>query len=263
MEQQGKSKYDWFKEKLRNGFFLFKKGEFPKFTGTDYDPLIFSIVNSAYITKNRLDDLYRALDPFISFDDEKNEHKIVVSNTHLLKEMFLKDNILSGLKVFELNPKGTSHLDFLEELGASVPDYVRNHDIPISGENAVKLRNQNDFVNEKYDITFSNGLMDENSGIKYENHSAVFSAFELFALYSNITKKKGFSLHANGTSISSLYETYFQFIGFKVIEYFRNSEGSYNFTIIMKKINEKQTDYENFSYIYSELKMRWPTRYGN
>ena len=105
--------------------------------------------------------------------------------------------------------------------------------------------------------------MDENSGIKYEKHSAVFSGFELYSIFSNITKKNGFSIHANGSVISSLYETYFQFIGFKVIEYFRNSDGDFNFTMIMKKMNEKQTTYDEFFYIYSELKKRWPTRYGN
>ena len=105
--------------------------------------------------------------------------------------------------------------------------------------------------------------MDDNSGIKYQNHSAVFSGFELYAIFANITKKSGFSLHSNGSVISSLYETYFQFIGFKVIDYFRNSDGKFDFTMIMKKINEKQANYDEFFYIYNELKKRWPTRYGN
>ena len=174
----------------------------------------------------------------------------------------LKDRILSGLTVFEPNPKGDVHLDFLQELGAIMPDKAKSP-IPISGENAIKLKNWNSYINEKYDITLSNELMDSNSGIKYEKHSDVFCGFEMYSIFANITKRNGFSLHANGSVISSLYETYFQFIGFKVIEYFRNADGDFRFTMIMEKINEKQTSYEEFSYIYTELRKRWPTRYGN
>ena len=105
--------------------------------------------------------------------------------------------------------------------------------------------------------------MDENSGIRYENHSAVFSGFEMYAIFANLTNKNGFSIHSNGSVISSLYETFFQFIGFEVINYFRNVEGPHKFSIIMQKINEKETNFDDFNYIYTELKKRWPTRYGN
>ena len=42
------SKSELFKKNLMEGFFIFEKGEFPALTGTEYDPIIFSIVNSAY-----------------------------------------------------------------------------------------------------------------------------------------------------------------------------------------------------------------------
>lgn len=257
------NKKDWFKKKLRNNFFIFDKNEFPKFTNTSYDPVLFEIINSAYITKNRFNDFFMTLEPLIVFDGEKNDYTLDGSKVVEMKEVLLKDKILSGLKVFELSPKGNVHLDFLEEVGAIIPEKVKNNSIPISGGNSIKLKNWNEYINEKYDLTFSNELMDENSGIKYENHSSVFSGFELYTIYANITKKNGFSIHSNGSVISSLYETYFQFIGFKVIEYFRNSDGNFRFTMIMEKINEKQTSYDEFMYIYTELKKRWPTRYGN
>ncbi len=260
---QQMSKEDWFRRKLRSNFFIFDKNEFPRFTNTSYDPILFEIINSAYILKNMLNNFFKSLEPFIAFDEKKNDYKIDGLKAAEIKYVLLKDKILSGLTICELNPKGKRHLDFLEELGATVSDKSKNNLIPISGESAIKLKNWNAYLNEKYDITFSNGLMDENSGIKYEKHSAVFSGFELYSIFSNITKKNGFSIHTNGSVISSLYETYFQFIGFKVIEYFRNSDGDFNFTMIMKKMNEKQTSYDEFFYIYSELKKRWPTRYGN
>ena len=257
------SKEDWFKKKLSSNFFIFDKNEFPKFTNTSYDPVLFEIINSAYITKNRLDSFFKTLEPLIIFDEKKNGYRIDVSKRAEIKDLLIKDKILDGLTIFELNPKGTSHLDFLEEMGALIPTQVRNNLIHVSGEDAIKLRNWNNYIKDKYDITFSNELMDENSGIKYEKHSGVFSGFELYSIYANITKKNGFSLHANGSVISSLYETYFQFIGFKVIDYFRNNDGNFNFTMIMKKINEKLVEYDEFLYIYTELKKRWPTRYGN
>lgn len=261
MQQPGKE--NWFKKKLRSGFFIFDKNEFPSFTNTSYDPVLFEIINSAYIKKNRLNDLFKALQPLIIFDEKKDDFRIDGSKIEEIRVILLSDKILSGLTVFEINPKGNAHLDFLKEIGALISSQVKNNLIPISGENAIKLKNWNSYINDKYDITFSNELMDNNSNIKYDNHSDIFSGFELYALYANITKKNGFSMHANGSVISSLYETYFQFIGFKVIDYFRNSDGKFNFTMIMEKINEKQTSYDEFFYIYTELKKRWPTRYGN
>jgi len=257
------SKEEWFNKKLRSGFFIFEKNQFPRFTSTSYDPILFEIINSAYISKDRLNDFFKTLEPLIVFDDKNNDFILNDLKVNEIKEVLLKDKILSGLTIFELNPKGNLHLKFLEELGAIIPEKVKNNPIPITGENAIKLKNWNSYLDEKYDITFSNELMDNNSGIKYEKHSDVFSGFELYAIYANITKKNGFSLHANGSVISSLYETYFQFIGFKVIDYFRNTDSKHSFTMIMKKLNEKQTSCDEFFYIYTELKKRWPTRYGN
>ena len=257
------SKQEWFDKKLSDSFFIFDKNQFPKFTNTSYDPVLFEIINSAYISKGRMQDFFKALEHSIFFDESKKTYKIDNSKTEDIRQALLKDKILSGLSIFELNPKDNLHLKFMEDLGAKIPNELWNNSIPISGENAIKLGNHESYVNEKFDITFSNELMDENSGIKYEKHTGVFSGFELYAFYSNITKKNGFSIHANGSVISSLYETYFQFIGFKVIDYFRNTDGNFNFTMIMQKINEKHLNYEEFLYIYNELKKRWPTRYGN
>lgn len=256
------TKEEWFRKKLRSGFFIFDKNQFPRLTGTSYDPVLFGIINSAYIMKNKLGNFIETLESFALADEENNNYRLDSSKTKELADALIKGKILSGLSIFELNPKGSSHLDFLEHMGATVPDEVRNS-APATGENAIKLSNWKGRLNDKYDITFSNELMDENSGIKYEKHSGVFAGFELYTVYSNITKKNGFSIHANGSVISSLYETYFQFIGFKVIEYFRNSDGNFSFTMIMEKINEKQTNYDEFLYMYTELKKRWPTRYGN
>lgn len=258
------TKEEWFNKKLRNNFFIFDKNEFPRLTNSSYDPILFGVINSAYITKNRLSDFFKTVEPLIVFDEKKDSYKIDKTKVAQIKNVLLNDKILSGVTIFELNPKGDDHLNFLEEMGAIIPDEIKNNYIPISGENAIKLKNWSSYLSDKkFDVTFSNELMDEGSGIKYNNHSSVFSSFELYSVYANITKKNGFSFHANGSAISSLYETYFQFIGLKVIDYFRNSDGGFSFTMITQKINKKQISYDEFLYIYAELKKRWPTRYGN
>ena len=258
---QSLSKLEWFNSKLRKNFLVPDKNQFPKFTGTSYDPTIFAIINAAYIVKDKLSDFFRVVEPLIVFDKDKNILKIDNSQSEKIKEILFHDKMLSDLTLFELNPKGTEHLDVLRQLGAEISDETEN--IPAAGSNAIKLKNWKRGFNKKYDITFSNGLMDENSGIKYEKHTAVFSGLELYTLFANITKKNGFSIHSNGSVISSLYETFFQFIGFNVIEYFRTNDENFKFTMIMQKINKKETNFDEFFYIYNELKRRWPTRYGN
>ncbi|MBI2659762.1 hypothetical protein HYX07_01205 [Candidatus Woesearchaeota archaeon] len=257
------SKEEWLRKRLRGNFLILDKNEFPKFTNSSYDSSLFGIINGAYAINNRLDDFLKIIGQSVVFDERAGNYRMDASNMEKNKKLLLKDKILSGLNIFELNPRGTNHLDFLEQLGAAIPENVKKNQIPISGEKAINLKNWSSSINGRYDITFSNELMDENSGIKYGNHSAVYSAFELYSMFANITRKSGFSIHSNGSAISSLYETYFQFIGFKVIEYFRNSDGSFRFTMIMEKLNDKQTSFDEFLYIYTELKKRWPTRYGN
>ena len=254
------SKQEWFNKKLSIDFFIFNKNEFPKFTGTSYDPVIFTIINAAYIIKNRHSDFFKVFEPLIVFDENKKYFSINSQQIEKINQTLFNDKILSGLSLFELNPKETKHIEFLKQLGAEFPV---EESISISGDNAIKLKNWKNFIDKKFDMTFSNELMDENSGIKYEKHTAVFSGLELYTLFANITKKNGFSIHSNGSIISSLYETFFQFIGFNVIEYFRNFDGNFKFTMIMRKINNKESSFDEFFYIYNELKRRWPTRYGN
>ncbi|MBO06273.1 MAG: hypothetical protein QGI89_01135 [Candidatus Woesearchaeota archaeon] len=258
---QNLSKREWFNSKLRKNFLVFDKNQFPKFMDTSYDPTIFAVINAAYILKDKLDDFFKVVEPLIVFDKNKNTFKIDNLQSEKIKEMLFHDKMLSGLTLFEFNPKGTEHLDFLRQLGAEISDQTEH--IPAAGSDVIKLKNWKSYFNKKYDITFSNGLMDENSSIKYEKHTAVFSGLELYTLFANITKKTGFSIHSNGSIISSLYETFFQFIGFNVIEYFRTNDENFKFTMIMQKINKKETNFDEFFYIYHELKKRWPTRYGN
>ena len=55
------SKEEWLNKKLSGGFFIFDKNEFPKLTNTSYDPILFEIINSAYIKKNKLKKFFKIL----------------------------------------------------------------------------------------------------------------------------------------------------------------------------------------------------------
>ena len=122
-------------------------------------------------------------------------------------------------------------------------------------------KNFNLKANKEFDITFSNNLLHDNSGIEDEEHSNVYRSMELYAVFSNLTRKNGYSMHCHGNYISSLYETYFHFLGFKVIDYFRIEAGPYNFGVIMKKFNDKKISRGEFDYLYNELKKSNPIRY--
>ena len=116
-------------------------------------------------------------------------------------------------------------------------------------------------IDKEFDITFSNNLLNDNESIEDDSHSNVYRSMELYSIFSNMTKKGGYSIHSNGTYISSLYETFFQFLGFKVIDYFRIETGPYKFGIIMKKFNDKKINKEEFDYLYTEFKKRNPIRF--
>jgi hypothetical protein len=151
---------------------------------------------------------------------------------------------------------GTGHLDFLHKTGAGTATLMAKDSGSI-----LSLQNFSSKANKKFDVTFSNNLLHDSASIEDESHSNSWRAMEIYAILSNLTKKEGYSLHCHGSYISSLHETYFQFLGFKVIDYFRVAEGPYNFGIILKKLNNKEITQEEFSYLYAEMKKRNPIRY--
>jgi len=97
--------------------------------------------------------------------------------------------------------------------------------------------------------------------IRYNNLSGNFCGLELYTIFANLTKKGGYSIHSDGNMVTSLFITFFQFVGLQTTEYFRHSNGENKFMIIMKKINNKITIHQEFDTIYTELKKRNPIRY--
>jgi len=112
------TKEEWYNKKIKEGFFIFDKDEFPKLTNTSYDPIIFALVNSAYAPKPSR--FFELLEPHIYFDNEKRDFKIDSRNIDQLKKDLLSDMPLKGLQILEMESKEASHLEFLKSLGADV-----------------------------------------------------------------------------------------------------------------------------------------------
>jgi|SRR3989338_351688 len=253
------SKEEWYNRRIKEGFFIFDKGEFPALTDTSYDPLVFTLVNSAYSSNPSR--FFEILEPHIYFDNQKKDFKIDSRNIDQLKKDISSDMPLKGLQIFEMESKEAGHLEFFRSLGAEIDSNSSTKINEFNGGRITLNNYQNTFKYKQFDITLSNGLLNNDSYIKYNNMSGNLCGLELYAIFANLTKKGGCSIHINGSMITSLFITFFQLVGMQTIEYSRHSDGDIKFMIIMKKINNKLTSYEEFSTIYAELKKRNPIRY--
>lgn len=252
------SKVQIFHEKTINGIVLFEKGKFPRFLESDYNPILFNIINCAFLVKNDLNRFFNIIEPFVEFNQVKNLYEIEDSKIKEFKKILSNGNTLKKIEILEIMPidAKNGHLDFLNQMGASANSLeVRNN------RNILNLQNYNSEIDKEFDITFSNNLLHDNTSIEDDNHSNVYRSMELYSIFSNLTKKGGYSIHCHGSYVISLYETFFQFLGFKVVDYFRVETGLYNFGIIMKKFNDKKIKKEEFDYLYNEFKKRNPIRY--
>lgn len=252
------SKMQIFHEKTRNGIVLFEKDEFPRFSESDCSPIIFNIINCAFLAKDNLDRFFGIIEPFVEFNQAKNLYEIENSKIKEFKKALSSDATIKGIEILEIMPIGAKndHLDLLNQMGVIANGLKVNNNGDI-----LNLQNFNSKIDKEFDITFSNNLLDDNGGMEDNINSNVYRGMELYSIFSNLTKKGGYSVHTNGVYISSLYEIFFQFLGLKVIDYFRIETGSYRFGIIMKKFNDKKISKEEFNHLYNELKKRNPIRY--
>lgn len=251
------SKVQIFHEKTRNGIVLFENGKFPKILNSSYDPLLLNVINCCFLAKNRLNELFIAIEPFVEFNLARNTYEVEETKMSELRKV-LSNADLSGTELLEILPIDAEkdHLEFLRKTKASATALPAREN-----EEILNLQNFSLKADKKFDVTFSNNLLHDGTSIEDEKHSNTYRAMEIYAIFSNLTKKDGYSVHCHGAYISSLHETFFQFLGFKVIDYFRVAEGPYNFCIILKKVNHKETSNEEFNYLYAEMKKRNPIRY--
>ncbi|MBI2101511.1 hypothetical protein HYT53_02770 [Candidatus Woesearchaeota archaeon] len=252
------SKVQIFYENTGNGIALFEKGKFPRILDSGYDPLLFLTINCSFLVKNDLGGFFSVIEPFVEFNLSKKIFEMEDLKVNELKKALITAGAMSGISVLELAPNDSKreHLDFLKKLGAEASA------LPVKeNSGSLDLQNFSSKANKEFDITFSDSLLHDNSGIEDDAHSNVYRSMELYAVMSNLTKKHGYSIHCHGAYISSLYETFFQFIGFKVIDYFRIGSGNHDFGMVMEKINTKKISKEEFDYLYTEMKKRNPIRF--
>lgn len=257
------SKIQIFHQKTRNDLVLFEKNRFPRILNSRYDFLLFSLINCAFISKNRINQFYEIIEPYVEFNMDREVYELENIKITELKKDLINTKIFSGISMLEIQPKNTEneHLNFIQEMGGkliSIP--VKESDVALDLDNFAE-KNKEKSESTKYDLTFSNSLLHDESGIEDTKKSNVYRSMELYTIFSNLTKKSGFSLHFHGAYISSLYETFFQFLGFRAMDYFRFENGDYNFGFIMKKNNNKEIGKQEFDYLYREMKKRNPIRY--
>ncbi|MBI2130279.1 hypothetical protein HYU10_00755 [Candidatus Woesearchaeota archaeon] len=254
------TKEEWFRKRVREGFLIFEKDDYPRLTETSYDHLVFAIINSAYAGKQER--FYEIMEPHIFFDNGRNQFRIDSRNIEQLKQELLADLPLKGMRMLEIEAKEASHIEFLKSLGAEFDQNSFKKINEFDGKR-ITLNNYNEFFKDNgFDAVFTNGLLHNGPYIKYNSLSGNLCGLELFTIAANITKKNGFNFHADGNMITSLFMTFFQFVGLQPIEYFRHSDGQDRFMILMKKVNSKVTGFGEFTTIYTELKKRNPIRYG-
>ena len=251
------SKVQIFHEKTRNGIVLFDKNKFPGILNSGYDPLLLNVLNCSFLAKGRLNEFFTIIEPFVEFNLAKGMFEIEESKVSELRKVLSAAN-LSGVDLLEIMPADaeTGHLEFLHKTRANTASLMAKDNGRI-----LNLQNFGSETAKKFDVTFSNSLLHDCASIEDEKHSNVYRAMEIYAILSNLTKKDGYSAHCHGAYISSLHETFFQFLGFKVIDYFRVEDGAYNFGIILKKVNNSEITGEEFNYLYAEMKKRNPIRY--
>ena len=252
------SKLQIFLEKNKEGFVLFEKDKWPKLLGSNYDVVLFTVANVAFKLRNDVTGLYRLLEPFVELDMDKDIFVFEDVKAEELRSSLVQQKALRGLEVFELIPKTASdeHIPLLQSMGCNM------NALKVSAVNApVSLKNQAELVMGKFDITFSNWLLHDDSGIADQQRSNVFRAMEMYALFANLTEPGGYSIHTFGSYISTLYDTYLDFLGFRIVKYFRAASGPYGFVVIMQKYNNKEISYDEFTYLYQMLQARNPTRY--
>ena len=250
------SKLQLLSEKFGSDFVVFAKDMFPKLLGNSYDALLFLLANAAFKMKDDVASFYRLIEPYVELDPVKSVLVFEdVKANELLKDA-ARHKILGGLSAFELAPKGSSqeHAGIIKALGCDFSSF-NVASAPI-GLNSFK-----EFVNGKFDLTFSSWLLHDTSGIDDGVHSNVYRSMELYSVFANLTKLNGYSIHTYGSYLSTLYETFLDFIGFRIVKYFRISSAPYGFAVVLKKYNDKEIKFEEFVYLYRMLQLRNPTRY--
>jgi hypothetical protein len=229
-----------------NEFIPFEKDNFPKLSS--YGGILLPLAYAACKIRNDTRGYNSLLEQFTHKSDGLLKFDASAEKDFLAT---LANKRVLDTKCFELLPKTGSmeHLSTFRGIGCDITAIKLSDD-------RLNLQNYKDAVNDKFDITFSKGLLD------ISNASSSKRAMELYALFSNITRKNGYSIHAAGNYVSTLYSTLLDFIGFRIVSFFKFGSGQNESVIILQKYNSKETTAEEFEYLYNMLQDRDKLRYS-
>ncbi|MFH1182130.1 MAG: hypothetical protein V1702_04185 [Candidatus Woesearchaeota archaeon] len=236
-----------------DNFVPFGKDHFPKLGS--YGGMLLPLLYVAYSIRKDIAGYKALLEPFAEI--KNNSLAFDEASTQDFLATLESRRALEGPEFFELLPASAEkeHIYALRSMGCNITV------LKLSEASQLGLKNYLEAVNGKFDITFSNALMEDNSGISDGVHSKTFRSMEMYALFSNITKQNGYSIHAGGNYVSTLYSTLLDFLGFRIIKYFKFASGENDSVLILKKYNSKETSYEEFDYLYQMMKARDALRY--
>lgn len=220
-------------------FISFQRNKFKWLTDPN-EFTILHVINAAYILKNKHEEFKKILaDTQLDTGESQN-----------LFDIFIKNMALSGFSIGGLGKIASMYLRLLERMGARTRHIDPNKSSILPQEK------------ELFDITFSIDHFDSEEMKKIDVKNPKMQALQNYTLLSNQTRMEGFSINSNGDYTTTIYDLFFQLIGFRIREYFRSGNSEKGFTIILQKINNITVKPEDFNYILLELKKRNPIRYS-
>lgn len=194
---------------------------------------IFYLIKVAYILKDKEDEFEKSVREF--------------DQSISIIDFFINKRPLSELKIGTLGNSGSLFLRLMERLGAKAEE--------------IRISDYDKVEEGVYDLTFSINFFNSEELKRIGFSNVKRTALEKYALLANLTKFNGFSVSYQGDFVSTLYDFYFQLIGFKIADYIKFGESEKDFTIILNKLNNKSIKAEELNYIFDEIKKRNPIRY--
>jgi hypothetical protein len=231
-------------------FIIFENNQYPEITDPHDDAAIFYIINAGYILKNRQKEFEDILYNYAEFEKKSGKYKFNKDKSKDFLDLIIKQRALSEISVGALGNIAGHYLRLLEKMGAKTKQIDLENE-PLKAFNGW----------QSFDITFSIGQLDLEEMKKHNPKNPKMLVFQNYALLSNLTKMDGFSINSNGDQITTLYDLFFQLVGFKIKEYIKTQNLDYGFTIILRRLNNQKISESEFDYIFQEIKKRNPIRY--
>jgi len=199
------------------------------------------------LQNNKMEDYLK----LVVFRNEHNDWDKKKLNT-LSQEYIKSKGIIDGQTILEIGGRLVEDLrgfsDSVEAIGYQKGGY--HH---VDSSDRITLKNFEDFFkDQKANVTTSRFVFDIGSGIEYGGKSNGECAGELMSVYSNLTKKGGFSVHFNNAltpranNMDDEVVSYYKLLSENGFVHIQGSRGVAGFDLY-KKINDRAISEEDFT----------------